>query len=468
MLSQHQSQRLEQRLTPQQILLSTLLQLPMISLEMRIKQEMEINPLIEETVEELESPQEIGEEESDDELSEKLEKEEEIDWDSIHLEEDSYQTKLPVDPNQEEFERQDELVYSLQEKLILQLDDLEFSENERKIAEYIIWNVKEDGYLDEMMKLETIAHIFDSDTESIEKILGIVQRLEPKGIGSRNLRECLMLQVEDSLNSIYLLAYDILKDAYDEFTGKKFEKIASIVGANLHEIKEALVLISKLNPKPGEAFVDQKINYIIPDFFVEKDDDKFIVTLNDSDTPNIRISQKYIDILKSNSKDRKTRSFIKQRLDSAKLFMNAIEQRKNTMLKVMNAIIEKQYDFFNKGPNNINPLIMKEIAEIIEMDISTVSRVVNGKYVQTEYGVYELKSFFSERMEMATGEEVSTKKVKEKIKELIDEENKQKPLSDELLSKKLKEYDYKVARRTVAKYREQLGMAVARLRREIK
>ena len=455
MLNLSQKLSLEQKLTPQQILLSTLLQLPTLSLEMRIKQELEMNPVLEEglDLEEIENDSDSDSDDTDvdidsEEISEKLEKEEEIDWEQVHLEDDSYQTKLPKDSNEEEYERQDAVQYSIQEKLLEQLGDIELSEIERTVAEYLIWNISEDGYIDPNMKMETVAHIFDIEVKIVEKILKRIQRLEPKGLGSRNLRECLMVQLEDKLDETYLLAYDILRFAYDEFTNKRFQKIASIVDATLEEVKVALHLISTLNPKPGEVFEDVKMNYIIPDFFVEKKNDRFIVSLNDWNSPELHISSRYLNML--NGKDKKAKSFLRKKIEAAKWFINSIEQRKHTMLRVMNAIVEKQYDFFDKGPSHIKPLIMKEIAEIISMDISTVSRVSNGKYVQTE-----------------SGEEVSTNIIKAKIKDLCDSENKQKPMSDENLSKELKVHGFNVARRTVAKYREQLGIPVARLRKEI-
>lgn len=474
MLQLSQKLSLEQKLSPQQILVSTLLQLPALNLEQRIKQELEVNPVLEEVLEleELEPLAETLEDQdeqtdAEEDISEKLEKEEDIDWDKIEHDEDSYEIKLPRDPNIEDYEPQDSIHFTPQEKLLEQLSFVTESEKEAEIASYIIWNIRDDGYLDEQMNLETIAHIHDSTVDLVEDILKKVQRLEPKGMASRNLRECLMLQLEDTYTPIALLAYDILRFSFEEFTNKKFEKIASIVEADLADVKQALALIEKLNPKPGEGFFNQKTNYIIPDFLVERKEGSFLVTLNDWNTPTLNISPKYLEIAKNGSRDKKAKSFIKKKVEAARWFISSIEQRKITMMKVMNAIVEKQTPFFDKGPHAIKPMIMKEIAEIIEMDISTVSRVVNGKYVQTEYGVYELRSFFTERMETTDGEEVSTRVIKEKINEICSNENKQKPLSDDMLSKHLKAFGYTVARRTVAKYREQLGIPVARLRREI-
>ena len=473
MLELSQRIGLEQKLSPQQILLSTLLQIPALNMEMRIQQEMEINPILElDITDDDEIEIDLKEKEKDDgaendELSEKLEKEEDIDWEKIQSDDDSYETKLPRDYNNEEIERQDAIEISIQEKLIDQIHELNLNKNETEIAEYIIWNLREDGYLDEQLTLETIAHIFDSNTQVVEQILQKIQRFEPKGMGSRNLRECLMIQLEDKIDSIYLLAYDILRLAYDELVNKRFEKISQIVEAELDEIKLALELIAKLNPKPSEGLFNQKMNYIIPDFIIEKQDDEIIVMLNDWNTPNLRISKRYQEIMNDKKKNKKAKSFIRKKVEAAKWFISSIEQRKITMLKVMNAIVEEQKDFFLIGTQAIKPLIMKTIAERIHMDISTVSRVTNGKYVQTDYGIFELKSFFSEKMETLEGEEVSTKLIKEKIREICESEDKKRPLSDEVISTKLIDFGYKVARRTVAKYREQLGIPVARLRREI-
>ncbi len=474
----HLSQKLsqEQRLSPQQILVSTLLQLPTLSLEQRIKQELELNPVLEEVLEFETDPDEQQdaeekaeqEDEDDEDVLDRLKEEEDIDWDKITTDDDSYELKLPRNPNVEDFVFQHSFDLTPQEKLVEQLSFVTKSETEQAIGEYIIWNIRDDGYLDEQMTLETIAHIHDSTSDAVEKVLKKVQRLDPKGMGCRNLRECLMIQLEDMYNPLALLAYDILRFSFEEFSNRKFEKMASIVEAKLDEIKQALALIEKLNPKPGEGFFNQKQNYIIPDFAVERKDDQFFVSLNDWNTPPLHISPKYLSLLENGSRDKKAKTFVRKKIEAAKWFISSIEQRKVTMLKVMNAIVDLQKPFFDKGPHEIRPMIMKEIAEHISMDISTVSRVANGKYVQTEYGVFELRSFFTERMETSDGEEVSTRIIKEKINDICSHEDKRKPLSDDMLSKHLTTFGYNVARRTVAKYREQLGIPVARLRREIK
>ncbi|MFZ0391829.1 MAG: RNA polymerase factor sigma-54, partial [Calditrichia bacterium] len=249
---------------------------------------------------------------------------------------------------------------------------------------------------------------------------------------------------------------------------KRYEKVGEIVGASLEEIKDALPIVSKLNPKPGEGFWDSRQNYIIPDFIVEKVDDELVISLNEWNMPGLQLSPHYKKLLRQARKlDKDVRQFLRKKVESARWFINAIQQRRITMLKTMHAIVELQTDFFEKGPEFIKPMIMKDVAEEIEMDISTVSRVVNGKYVQTDYGVFELKYFFNEGMETDTGEEISTLRIKEKLKQIIEQENANKPYSDDKLAELLKKQGIPIARRTVAKYREQLDIPIARLRRRI-
>ncbi|MEJ2055910.1 MAG: RNA polymerase factor sigma-54, partial [Calditrichaceae bacterium] len=294
-----------------------------------------------------------------------------------------------------------------------------------------------------------------------------IQRLEPTGVGSRNLRECLLVQLEDR-NQQKSIAYKIIKDFFEDFKNKRYEKIIDILEISRDEFQESIDQIIRLNPKPGEGLFDVRSNYIVPDFIVEKVDDKFVVSLNDWNVPPLRISNTYKKMLfDKKGTDKETRQYIRKKVESARWFISSIYQRKLTMMKVMEAIIEKQRDFFEKGPEYIKPLIMREIAEMIDMDISTVSRVANGKYVQMDYGVFELKYFFNERIENEDGEEVSTRKIKNRIKEIIETEDPKKPLSDDKLSNLLKSQGFPIARRTVAKYREQLQIPVARLRRGI-
>ncbi|MBN2423842.1 MAG: RNA polymerase factor sigma-54, partial [Calditrichaceae bacterium] len=355
----------------------------------------------------------------------------------------------------------------LPEHLLDQMHILPLSKTEQAIGEYLIWNIRDDGYLDQQLILENVAVLYHTTVETVEKVLKKIQMLDPTGVGSRNLRECLMVQLEEA-GKTNSLSYKILNEYFDDFKNKRYDRLISALETTPEKMQEAVDEILRLNPKPGEGIFDTRSNYIVPDFTVEKVDDKFVVSLNDWNIPPLRISNTYKKMLMDRKNtDTETRQYIRKKVESARWFISSIYQRKFTMLKVMEAIIEKQKDFFNKGPEYIKPLIMREIAEMIEMDISTVSRVVNGKYVQMDYGVYELKYFFNERIENEEGEEISTRKIKNEIAEMIKKEDSKEPLSDEKISQILKEKGFPIARRTVAKYREQLDIPIARLRRGI-
>ncbi|APF19298.1 RNA polymerase, sigma 54 subunit, RpoN [Caldithrix abyssi DSM 13497] len=489
-LSQNIKLSMEQRLTPQQILLSTLLQLPLLSLEQRIKSELEVNPVLEEGEEQDENPDEedMIEEPDDDEIEE-ISKELELldqpknndEYDKKELEEaqadadlenylnddESFEIRIPRDKNEEEFERPEIHRPSLPEHLMEQLHMLDLDNRQLAIGEYLIWNIRDDGYLDASLNLETVANMFETDVQTVEKILKKIQFLDPTGVGSRDLRECLMVQLEEQ-GKQDTIAYKILKDHFDDFKNKHYEKIMEALHIDKEELQKNIDIIVKLNPKPGEGEFDARSNYIVPDFIVEKIDDKLVVTLNDWNIPPLRISNLYKKMLMDRKKyDKETRKYIRKKVESARWFITSIWQRKITMLKVMEAIVEKQREFFEKGPEYIKPLTMREIAEMIDMDISTVSRVANGKYVQTDYGVFELKYFFNEKIETEDGEEISTRRIKQRIQEIIDAEDKHKPLSDEKIAEILKKEGFPIARRTVAKYREQLQIPVARLRKEL-
>ncbi len=479
-----QSLRLEQKLTPQQILLSTLLQLPLLSLEQRIKSELEQNPVLEEGVDEeledeikasdeekkqIEEDLKLTEKKSEDEYDkEELDKaQEDTTVEDLFKDEDTFEIRIPKDRSKEEFDRPEVSQSSLTEHILEQFRMLPFSPLEQEIGEYLIWYICDDGYLDSELNINEVAEDFEVEPAVVEHILHTIQHLDPPGIGARNLQECLLAQLEEQ-KLPDPVAIDIIKNHFDDFKNRRYDKLLSALDMDKERLQEAVDEITALNPKPGEALFDSRTNYIVPDFIVEKIDGKFIVTLNDWNVPPLRISNTYKNMLldKKNT-DSDTRSYIRKKVENARWFITSIYQRKMTMLKVMEAIIQKQYDFFDKGPDHIKPLIMKEIAEIIDMDISTVSRVCNGKYVQTDYGVFELKYFFNERIENEDGEEISTRKIKAHIKEIVEAEDGKKPLSDDKLSQLLKEHGYPIARRTVAKYREQLGIPVARLRRKI-
>lgn len=476
--------KLEQKLTPQQILLSTLLQLPMLSLEQRIKSELEQNPVLEEGEEESEINEEI--EATDEEISDvkedlsphdkngkdeeydkkELEKaQEETDLENLFKDEDTFEIRIPKDKNIEDYDRPEVSIVSITEHLMEQLHVLSLNEKEYKIGELLIWNIRDDGYLDSSVSFERIAEELDTTNDVIENVLKRIHRFDPLGIGSRDLRECLLVQIEGQ-RLPDPLAVKIIKEHFEDFKNKRYDKMINVLDADKERIQEAIEEILLLNPKPGEGLLESNTNYVIPDFVVEKVEGQFEVILNDWNIPPLKISNTYKNMLldKKNT-DKETRNYIRKKVENARWFITSIYQRKMTMLKVMEAIIQKQYNFFDKGPDFIKPLIMREIAEIINMDISTVSRVANGKYVQTDYGVFELKHFFNERIENEEGEEIATPIIKNRIKEIVELEDSKKPLSDDKISALLKTEGYPIARRTVAKYREQMNIPVARLRR---
>lgn len=466
--------------SPQQVLLSTLLQLPILSLEQKIKLELEQNPLLEEDIEmEEELEQEMEEElkledlevkqESDDdgELEEETynEDRDEIDWDTILNDENNYEIKPPRDESAETYDRPEVNQATAPEYLLSQLNMTDLSEKEIVIGEYIIWNINEVGYL--TYSLDLITTNLDVTIEEVDKVLKVIQSFDPPGIGARDLQECLLIQlVEAPIPNE--LAITVIKDHFDDFKNKRFEKIAKKMGISIEEFKEVLNIITKLNPKPGEGYLSLYENSITPDVIVHKEGDDFKIILNDWNIPHLRISNSYKKLLldKKNT-PRKTKEFIKNRLESARWLINSIHQRRVTILKVIEAIIHRQGDFFEKGSMYLKPMILKDIADEIEMDISTVSRVTNGKYVQTDYGVYELKHFFSEKIKRDDGEDVSNKEIKNRIRKIIDNEDPKKPLNDLKIVEILKNEGFNIARRTVAKYREQMMIPVSRLRRKI-
>ncbi len=471
---------LQMKQSPQQVLLSSLLQLPILSLEQKIKVELETNPLLEMDEEmEMEADQEADQEtetvevvdaESDDEKKEDdaiddFEKEE-IDWDSILNDEETYEYRAPRDDSAEVFERPEVAHTTLPEHLLSQLHMTEMTENELVIGEYIIWNIGEDGYLG--YPVDLIAENLEVEVDEVEKVLKQIQLFDPIGIGSRNLQECLLIQILEREDRTEI-ATEILRDHFDDFTNKRYERITKKMGIDLDDIRDSIDEIMKLNPKPGEGYVLFHQNVIVPDIAVEKDSDgEYHISMNDWNVPHLRINSSYKRLLLDKKKSSKeTRDYIRQSLESARWLINSIHQRRATIQRVMEAIIEKQHDFFEGGKEYIKPMILKDIADEIGMDISTISRVTNGKYVQTEHGVFELKYFFSERIRSDVGEDVSNKIIKNLIKEIIDAEDPNKPLNDQRIAELLKNKGFQVARRTVAKYREQTMIPVSRLRRKI-
>jgi len=492
MLNLQQKQTLQQKLSPQQIQYIKLLQLPTLALEQRIKAEMEINPLLEEGEEEPEMESAQAEEEAtseaEDAPDEAGDTEEEYQWEELlDNTDDLYGYKARVDHNDEEDRREIPMPAreSIVENLESQLPFLELTDDEELVADQILGSIDEDGYLRRPLEsiIDDIAfnHGVLLQDKDVESVLKRIQRLDPIGIASRDLRECLLVQLQAMSEDIpgREVAIEMLERAYKEFTMKHYDAIMRRLRIEGEELKEAYDLVQRLDPKPGEGVFSTAQNYITPDFTVRyEEDEDFIISLNGANAPELRVSRSYRLMLekmlaekknnhKSNSFDSETKQFLKSKFESARWFINSINQRRQTMMKVMHAIVEQQEDFFKFGEGHLKPMILKDVAEMIEMDISTISRVVNGKYVQTDFGVYELKYFFSEGLSTDSGEEISNKEVKAIIDSIIAEEDKKKPLSDQRIATMLSDRGFQIARRTVTKYREQLGIPVARLRKEI-
>lgn len=484
MLKQQLQQKLQQKLSPQQIQLIRLLELPAIELEERIKHELEDNPALEEG-KEIADDFERTDDEGVDDISTN-ETETDLSLGDYMSEDDIPDYKLRE--ISEKTERKEDIPFSvsqsLNEYLLQQLGLRDLPEKEVKIAEYIIGNIDDDGYL--RRELSAIADdlVFqagqDVDEKEIEEVLAIIQDFDPAGVGARNLQECLLLQLgrkepTEGTN----LAIHILTEYFEEFTRKHYDKI--LRGLNISEatLKKAIHEIIALDPKPCSSWggsMEVAMSQVIPDFLVEAINGELILSMNNRDIPDLRISREYAEMFqdyagnKANqtSKMREAVQFVKQKLDSAQWFIDAIRQRQETLQRTMEAIILLQRDFFLTGDDaTLRPMILKDVAERAGYDISTISRVSNSKYVQTNFGIYPLKFFFSESMQTDSGEEISTREVKKIMKEHIDSEDKRKPLTDEELTTILKEKGYVIARRTVAKYREQLDIPVARLRKEI-
>ena len=468
MIQMSQRLSMQQKQSPQQVLLSTLLQLPVLRMEQRIKQELELNPLLEvdmELDEEMETKLEEDGKEVEDEDEEKEVGDEEIDWDEILNDEDNYEIKAPREHMDEEINRPEPAPLTLMDHLVEQLHLAPLSDKESKIGEYLLWCISDDGYL--TGDVESIAENINEDPELVEKVLKVIQRFDPPGIGARDLQECLLIQLGEREPKDEL-AIRMVQECFEDFTNKRYEKIAKKLEIALEEVKRIMDMVSSLNPKPGERYISAGENYIIPDVIVEHDGDDFVVTLNDWNVPRLRINESYKQLLKKKEKiNKETRDYIRQRLESARWLINSIYQRRSTIQRVMESIIKHQRGFFEKGSEYLKPMVLKNIADDVSLDISTVSRVTSGKYVQTEYGVLELKYFFSERLETADGDEISNMFIKSKIKDIIEKENPKKPLNDQTISEMLRTDGFLVARRTVAKYREQMMIPVARLRRKI-
>lgn len=481
-LRQHLAQKLEQRLSPQQIQLMKLLQVPTMELDQRIKQELEENPALEEGIDE---PLDEFESQDDDfnESDEDYDNDFEL---SDYFDDDTPDYKTQVNnTSKDEEERAIPLSVeaSFQEKLTEQLHLLYLDDTQFIIADTIIGNLDESGYLNRDIEAIVDDLAFSANitvtSEEVETVLKLVQELDPAGIGARDLRECLLLQIERKQegNITLFTAKKILQDHFEEFTKKHYDKIQKKLEIENEDLKQAIDAIIKLNPKPGGSMKEgaKSQQQVIPDFIINDLEGRLELSLNSRNAPELKVSKEYEHLLRSYSEgaktsksDREAVSFVKAKLDGALWFIDAIKQRQHTLLSTMEAIMNYQLDFFLTGDDTkLKPMILKDIAEKVSLDISTVSRVANSKYVQTSYGVYSLKYFFSESLSTDSGEEVSTREVKKILSDAIEAENKAKPLTDEHLAKLLNDKGYNIARRTIAKYREQLNIPVARLRKEL-
>jgi RNA polymerase sigma-54 factor len=476
------NQSLQQKLSPQQIQFIKLLQVPTAELENRIEEELENNPALEEG-EEKEAPEDSN---SEEEVQEATSSEEEVDI-KDYLQDDDYSGyKMQGDgDDEEEREMPIPMSTSLHEALMNQLDFLGLNEKEYVIGKQLVGSIETDGYI--RRDLEAIVNDLafsqgiETDFAEVEAILKKIQTFDPPGIAARDLQECLLLQLDrmdNGHNIDVAVAKKIITECFDEFTKKHYQKIQKKLETEDEEfVKDAIELIVKLNPKPGGGTTASMVKnqYIIPDFILTNNNGKLELALNSRNAPELRISRSYTEMFKaydkSNKRDKKLKeavTFVKQKLDAAKWFIDAIKQRQQTLLRTMQAIVDFQYEFFLEGDETkLKPMILKDIASMINMDISTVSRVASSKAVQTDFGIFPLKYFFSEGISTDSGEEVSSREVKQIIKDIIESEDKNKPYSDDKLEKILNEKGYNIARRTVAKYREQLNIPVARLRKEL-
>lgn len=471
-INQKQVLSLQQKLSPQQIQMIKLLELPTVQLEQRIKQEIEDNIVLEE----------------EDRAAEDEEQPQQISVDEYLREDDTPSYKSRINNYSKDDKQRPVFLTegrSLQEYLIEQLGFRNLSEREMKLAVYLVGSIDEDGYL--RRDLESVADDIaftvgiETSAEELEKLLGIIHELEPAGIGARNLQECLLLQMAQiPVNSRpRRLARKILTAYFDEFVKKHYEKLMSRLQVSEDDFREAIAEIRHLSPKPGNLYAEGGTDttpYIIPDFILDYQDGRFQLSLNSYNVPEVRVNRRYMDMIREmvgsdgtvREKDKEAIQFVKNKIDSAKWFISAIKQRHDTLMRTMQTILDYQQEYFKDGDKSkLRPMILKDIADRTGLDVSTISRVVNSKYVQTQFGIILLKSLFSEAMQTDSGEEVSSYEIKNILQECIDDEDKRHPLTDETLMDILNGKGYRIARRTVAKYREMLGIPVARLRKQI-
>lgn len=457
-----------QKLSPQQIMTAKLIELPIQSLEQRVRQEMEENPVLEE-----DDSKESGENSREVSLSDYKEDDP---IPSYRLRSDNY-SKYDDRPKRETFSVQESFPQNLKE----QLNFLDLTPHQRDIANYIIYSLDDDGYLrrdiDKLVDEMAFRAGIETTDEEVESLLKVIQTFEPAGVGARDLRECLLIQLNTLKDSpVVEDARKIIRDHFSEFTKKDFNRIMAQTGMTPERLKTAMSRILKLNPTPGGQVSDAYSDHtqqVVPDFVLDVVDGEFVLTMPRFSVPEVKVNHKYADILMeaSNSSERSKKeaaTFVKKKLESAKWFVDALRQRHTTLMTTMQAILDYQRDYFCDGDETkIKPMILKDIADKTGYDISTVSRVANSKYIETHFGIFPLKYFFSESIKNQAGEDVSTRELKKILQEIIDGENKQKPLTDDEIVDMMNDKGYNVARRTIAKYRDQLGIPKSRMRREI-
>lgn len=482
MLRQSLEQKLQQKLSPAQIQVIKMLEVPTLELEERIRQELEENPALEEGAE-------LNEDDAyDDDLNDDGGNNDDMDLDEYMMDDDIPDYRLKVNNTSKDDKREDipfSIGKTFHEHLIEQLGLQSITEHQRIIAEYVIGNIDDEGYLRRPVESMVDDIVFQAgvttDEEEVEEIISLVQEFDPAGVGATSLQECLKLQLERKTYRPEVdIALKIIENYFEEFSKKHYDKIIKYLSITEDDLRDAITEIAHLNPKPGNAWggnlLEKSMSVVIPDFILENDDGKLRVHLNDSNVPDLRVSTTYNDLFQTytdqkgekNTALKEAVMFAKQKIDSARWFIDAIKQRHQTLLTTMQAIVSYQRDFFLEGDDTyMKPMILKDIADITGYDISTISRVSNSKYIQTEFGVYPVKYFFSESMTNDSGEEVSTREIKKILQDCVENEDKRKPLNDDALVDVLKTKGYPIARRTVAKYREQLNIPVARLRKEL-
>ena len=487
MLRIAQNLSLQQKMAPQLIQSLQLLQMSTLELELEIKQQLELNPLLEESLEQFEDQEEEQPEKEEEGIKEEEDLPQdmdEVDWDKVL--DDQFDTgaynseRTEYDPNwevdREPQENRITAIPPLVDQLYEQLSLSDLDPEDREIAEYIIGNLDDRGYVG--CSLEEIAADLEIEVEEVEKILRVIQTFEPPGVGARDLRECLMIQLAQHQDPLSELALQIVRNQMEDLTRRRLTRITRALGISNEVLKEVLGVIELLQPNPGSPSssdynglltLDTEVSYITPDLIVEQVGEEWIVSLADGSMPSLKINSTYTELLKKkrgNGKD-EVKTYVSQKLNDARWLINAIHQRRTTMLKVANYLVTAQMPFFQEGPAHLKPMVLQDVADAVEMHVSTISRVSNGKYMQTPHGVFELKYFFDSKVSTNEGGDVSARSVKEKISSMVADEDKAKPLSDQEIADRLGEDGLKIARRTVAKYREQLQIPSQRYRKEL-